>query len=438
MVKPLLLASLLLLNVFAALPERKVIVPANAAKPVGPYSPGISAGEYLYVSGQGIRDAQNNVPTGVTAQAKQCLENVKAIIEAAGLTMEHVVHMQLYLEQMSDFAEVDRVYASYFPTNPPARVVIGVAKMPTDTTVEMTAVVVRDLKQKKVVKLKSLAPLGHASAAIQVGNRYYFSGVYANSATEAEAQMKMVLSEANLKSKNILFSNFYAPFASALIPMRELPNQAKAAYSVIAARKGIVRVKSSANVCAAEGQTVYCAVQLGNNDTSKSVPDQVKAVMQKLYAGLESHGAKLSMVTASNVLTEIPHVLKLPFDPLKDLKPVSMIARGQVGVLTGTRVPMRMISTCGTARTDDAHRGDDREHGAERHEGRARHPRDVRVVERQRGARRVAEGAGGLLRAEVPRAGFARHEGGAHARETRTSAGGFGASSATASARVTA
>lgn len=296
-----LFLSLLLLASFVFAQERKVIVPANAAKPVGPYSPGILVKDYLYVSGQGVRDAKSNMPDGIAAQTKQCLENVKAIIEAAGLTMEHVVHMQLYLEQMSDFAEVEKVYASYFPNNPPARIVIGVAKMPTDTTVEMTTVVVRDLKMKKVLSLKSLTPLGHASAAIQVGNRYYFSGVYGNSATEAEAQMKRVLAEAKLKSKNILVSNFYAPFAGALISMRELPNQAQAAYSVIAAKKGIVRVKSSANVCAAEGQTIYCSVQFGNGDTSKTVADQVKAVMQKLYAGLESHGAKLSMVTASNV-----------------------------------------------------------------------------------------------------------------------------------------
>ncbi len=295
-----LLCLLLLLPSLLFAQERKVIVPANAAKPVGPYSPGILVKDYLYVSGQGVRDAKNNMPDGITAQAKQCLENVKAIIEAAGLTMEHVVHMQLYLEQIKDLAEVDTVYATYFPNHPPARVVIGVAKMPTDTTIEMTAVVLRDLNAKKVLTLKSLPPLGHASSAIQVGNRYYFSGVYANSTTEAEASMKMALTEARLKNKNILLSNFYASFSHALIPMRELPNQAQAAYSVIAAKK-VTRVKSSATICAADGQTVYCSVQLGNEEANKTVPDQVKAVMQKLYAGLESHGTKLSMVTASNV-----------------------------------------------------------------------------------------------------------------------------------------
>ena len=82
--------------------------------------------------------------------------------------------------------------------------------------------------------------------------------------------------------------------------MRELPNQMQAAYSVIAAKK-VARAKQSAAFCAADGDTVFCSVQLGNEAANNSVPEQVKATMQKLYAGLESHGAKLSMVTASNV-----------------------------------------------------------------------------------------------------------------------------------------
>ena len=297
---PLLTCALLFLSVFALAQERKVIVPANAAKPVGPYSPGLLVQDYLYVSGQGVRDAKNKMHDGIAAQAKQCLENVKAIIEAANLTMEHVVHMQLYLEEMSDLAEVDKIYASYFPHAPPARMIMGVAKMPTDTTIEMTAVVVRDLQKKKVLTLKNLSPLGPASAAIQVGNRLYFSGVYGNSANEAEAKMKKVLSEAKLKSSNVVLSNFYGVTASALIPLRELPNQMQAAYSVIAAKK-VARIKSSATYCAADGNTVFCSVQLGNEAAHKSVPAQVNAALQKLYAGLESHGAKLSMVTASNV-----------------------------------------------------------------------------------------------------------------------------------------
>ncbi len=311
---PLLISLLLICSALAFAQERKVIVPANAAKPVGPYSPGILVKDYLYISGQGVRDAKSNLPEGIAAQTKQCLENVKAIIETAGLTMKHVVHMQLYLEKMSDFAEVDRVYAEYFPRYPPARIVIGVTKMPTDTTVEMTAVAVRDLQMKKVLTLKNLPPLGNASSAIQVGNRVYLSGVYGKSSLEAEARIKKVLAEAKLKINNVVASNFYTTAAPGLLPMRELPEQMQAALSVIAVQKGAVRVKESAGFCAADGRTIFCNVQISNDVSGKSVPEQVKAVMQKLYAGLESHGVKLSSVTASNVYLDDIKEFKLMND----------------------------------------------------------------------------------------------------------------------------
>src|SRR6266576_1126128 len=84
---------------------RQLIVAANAPKPVGPYSPAILAGDYLFLSGQGARDAAGGMPEGIEAQARQCLENVKAIAEAAGLNLKHIVHLQLYLEDKENFGE---------------------------------------------------------------------------------------------------------------------------------------------------------------------------------------------------------------------------------------------------------------------------------------------------------------------------------------------
>ncbi len=96
-------------------PKRQLIAAANAPKPVGPYSPAILTGDYLFLSGQGARDAAGTMPEGVEAQARQWLENVKAIVEAARLNLNHIVHLQLYLENISAFEEVDRIYADYFP-----------------------------------------------------------------------------------------------------------------------------------------------------------------------------------------------------------------------------------------------------------------------------------------------------------------------------------
>ncbi|MGH9853896.1 MAG: RidA family protein, partial [Blastocatellia bacterium] len=232
---------------------------------------------------------------------RQCLENVKAIVEAAGLTMEHVVHMQLYLEKMSWLSEVDRVYAEYFPKNPPARVVIGTAKMPTDTTVEMTVVAIRDLKTKKILSLKSLKPLGHASSAIEAGNRVYLSAAYGKTKTEAEDGLKKALAQARLKSDQIVFRNDYGASASATIPMNELPNNAGAAILAIAARKGVKRANGPSGFCAADGSTIFCSVRSGAETNEKAVQEQVKAVMKKLQAGLNAHGADFSHVVATNV-----------------------------------------------------------------------------------------------------------------------------------------
>ncbi|HVF28368.1 MAG TPA: RidA family protein [Pyrinomonadaceae bacterium] len=284
--------------------ERKVIIPANAAKPVGPYSPGIFAGNYLYVSGQGVRDANGTMPSGIEAQTRQCLDNVKAIIEAAGLTMEHVVHTQLYLEKMGDFAAVDRVYATYFPQTPPARIIVGVAKMPTDTTVEITIVAVRDLQLKKVLSLTNLKPMGHASSAVVVGDRVYLSGVYGETQSASNRNLQRALNEAKLHAAQIVFRNEYSTNTPSMIPVNELPGNARATVSVVAVRGALGKsgVRKSSDVCAAaDGGTIFCSVQTGTASGGSSVAGQVRTAMNNLQAGLEKHGARLSHVTASNV-----------------------------------------------------------------------------------------------------------------------------------------
>src|SRR5688572_30043388 len=115
---------------------KRVIAPPGP-KPVGPYSPGIMAGDFLYVSGQGARDRDGRLPETVEAQIRQTLENVKMIVEAAGLTLEHVVYSQVYLASISSSETMERVWREYFPKQPPARAVLGVHRMPTDTPVEI-------------------------------------------------------------------------------------------------------------------------------------------------------------------------------------------------------------------------------------------------------------------------------------------------------------
>lgn len=295
MIKLFLLASLILMSI-PSVTERKVIVPENGAKPVGPYSPGLLVDDYLYASGQGVRDSRGVVPTGLKAQTRQCLENVKAIVEAAGLTMQHVVHMQLYLEKMSDLAEVDAVYAEYFPKAPPARVIIGTAKMPTDTNVEMTAVAVRDLKIKKPLVLKTLKPIGRASSAVAAGNRVYLSAVYGKTKAEAETALLKAVREAKLGP--VVFKNEYGVTAEAPIPMNELPNQMGSAISAIALYKG--DPNSQTGGCAVDGKTIFCeAVKASKNETE--IQSDVRAVFRQLQSALASRNANFSHVVATNV-----------------------------------------------------------------------------------------------------------------------------------------
>lgn len=293
--------------------KRQLIVAANAPKPVGPYSPGILAGDYLFLSGQGARDAAGRMTEGVEAQARQCLENMKAIVEAAGLSLKHVVHLQLYLERISDFEIVDRIYADYFPEDPPARVVIGVTRMPVGTPVEMTAVVVRDLSSKEVIELSSLKPLGHASSAIAVANKVYLSAVYGQTLSEAETGLTLALSEAGLVREGIVFCNEYATTSVAMIPVQGLPATFAAAISVIALR-GERTTGDASDFCRSDGELIYCTVQTSVTPGVETIQGQVQGVMNKLQDELQQHGADLAHAVVCNIYLDDLDEFKLMND----------------------------------------------------------------------------------------------------------------------------
>jgi len=91
-------------------------------RPKTPYSPGIKAGDYIFVSGQlGTVDDQGRELRGIEAQARQCLENVKQVLEAAGSSLSDVVKVTVFLAKADDFAKMNEVYRSYFTKDLPAR-----------------------------------------------------------------------------------------------------------------------------------------------------------------------------------------------------------------------------------------------------------------------------------------------------------------------------
>jgi len=123
--------------------QKQVIQTDNAPKAIGPYSQGIKAGQFLFVSGQiPINPQTGELVTGdIQVQTRQVLENVKAIIEEAGCKLTDVVKTTIFLKDMNQFALVNETYGEYFPVNPPARACIEVARLPKDVEVEIEAIV---------------------------------------------------------------------------------------------------------------------------------------------------------------------------------------------------------------------------------------------------------------------------------------------------------
>ena len=122
--------------------RKKVIYSENAPKAIGPYSQGIQAGNLLFISGQLPVDPTNGaISNDIKVQTQQSLENVKAIILAAGFSMDDIVKTTVYVKDLNQFNDINQVYASFFTQNPPARACIEIARLPKDAGVEIEAIV---------------------------------------------------------------------------------------------------------------------------------------------------------------------------------------------------------------------------------------------------------------------------------------------------------
>ena len=122
--------------------EKKVIATTNAPGAIGPYSQAQVIGDLVITSGQlPIDPATGAFPEGIEAQTRQSLTNVKAIIEAAGLTMDDVVKTTVFLSDMNNFAAMNGVYAEFFTEGKyPARSAVEVARLPKDALVEIEVI----------------------------------------------------------------------------------------------------------------------------------------------------------------------------------------------------------------------------------------------------------------------------------------------------------
>ena len=124
---------------------KNVISTANAPAAIGPYSQAIDLGNLVITSGQlPIDPATGAFPEGIQAQTKQSLSNVKAILEAAGLSMDSVVKTTVFLSDMNNFGAMNEVYATFFTEGSyPARSAVEVARLPKDALVEIEVIAVK-------------------------------------------------------------------------------------------------------------------------------------------------------------------------------------------------------------------------------------------------------------------------------------------------------
>lgn len=123
---------------------RRAVTTSAAPAAIGPYSQAIACGDLVFASGQlGLDPETGELAPDAAGQARQALENLRAVLSAAGLRMEQVVKTTVFLADLNDFAQVNEVYAGFFTGDPPARSTVQVARLPKDARVEIEAVAIR-------------------------------------------------------------------------------------------------------------------------------------------------------------------------------------------------------------------------------------------------------------------------------------------------------
>ena len=121
---------------------KSIIATDKAPAAIGPYSQAVKVGNLLFTSGMIPIDPATNtlVEGGIEVQARRALENVKALLEASGTSLDKVVKTVVFIKNMDDFAKVNEIYAEYFTADYPARSCVEVARLPKDVLIEMEAI----------------------------------------------------------------------------------------------------------------------------------------------------------------------------------------------------------------------------------------------------------------------------------------------------------
>jgi len=312
-------------------------------------SPAIEAGGYIYASGQGPRRPDGSIPAKFGDQVRQALENVRSVIGSKGLTMDHVVYVHVYLEDTDRYSELNEVFADYFLKDPPARAVLGVARLP-ESPVQITAVAVRDLNRKQPVLEPNSPPNKAYSPGLLTHDRLFVSTMPgsdpasgnvpqdpASQVNLALDRMKSVLQAAGLTMAHMVFVN---PYLTSEVPMRimnqqyaqqfefgntpgratievsSLPQGAHIAYTGVAVRdlrqRRAIRPKNmppspTASPCVFAGDTLYCSAKSGfipgpnGGVYAGTTLDQTRQTMRNLLDNLEEADMNYSQVVSTTI-----------------------------------------------------------------------------------------------------------------------------------------
>ncbi|MBN1190435.1 MAG: RidA family protein [Dehalococcoidales bacterium] len=123
--------------------SREIIRTTRAPEAIGPYSQAIKSGNLVFVSGQvPIDPADGEIRGDIREQTCRCLENIQAILDAAGTSLKNVIKTTVFLKNLDDFSSMNEVYARYFPGDAPARATVEVSRLPRGAMVEIEAIAV--------------------------------------------------------------------------------------------------------------------------------------------------------------------------------------------------------------------------------------------------------------------------------------------------------
>jgi len=321
-------------------------VPANANHFT---SAGVDTGDYLYVSGQGPRRVDGSVPSSFGAQFRQALDNVKAVVEAAGLGLNNVVYVQIHLTDMIAYAEMNKIFGEYFGKNAPARAVLGVAAVP-DPPVAINAVAVRNLDGRKAVYPAIYSKDETAPPGVLTHDRLFISSLGGVDPATGKVpedpgaqvdlaldRMTAVVKAAGLEMSNVVFVN---PYLTSDIPSRvmneryakrfefgntpgratiqvsSLPGGTHIEYTGVAVRdlqqRKAIRPKNmppspTASPCVFAGDTLYCSAKSGfipgphGGLYATTTLHQLRQTMRNLLDNLEEAGMDFSQVVSTTI-----------------------------------------------------------------------------------------------------------------------------------------